>query len=58
MKAALQRMREHPELIARETPSLGNKVAAALLTTLASLVVKRAFAAALPERGRKERRLT
>jgi hypothetical protein len=48
---AFQRMREHPELVARETPNLPKKVAAAALTTLASMAAKRAFAAALPERG-------
>jgi hypothetical protein len=50
---ALRRMRAHPELVARETPNLPKKVAAAALTTLASMAAKRAFAAALPERGAK-----
>jgi hypothetical protein len=44
---ALRRMAAHPDRVAKETPSVPKKVAAATLTTLASLVVKRAFAAAL-----------
>lgn len=51
---ALRRIGAHPERIARESPSMAKKAAAAALTTLASLAVKRAFTAAVPDRTRKE----
>jgi hypothetical protein len=51
---ALRRMRAHPEQVANASPSIAKKTAAAALTTLASLAVRRAFTAAVPERSRKE----
>jgi hypothetical protein len=47
---AVRRVRAHPELVAKASPSIAHKVTAAALTTLASLLVRRAFAAALPDR--------
>jgi hypothetical protein len=49
---AVQRMRAHPERLAKDSPSVGHKVAAAVLTTLASLIVRRLFTSAVSNRRR------
>jgi hypothetical protein len=50
---AMRRLRAHPDRVAKESPSVPNKVAAAVLTTLASMAVRRAFGAAFPGRERR-----